>query len=167
MGKKEDLRAAKQAAKAKLSPKPKDQQARDRARAAQRASKPPPKAKDRQAQDHARASAHRNRHQRPKISDETVLAPLSALKTWNNSWLRPFQHHPLPHLQSPQLQRQRRRPRPSLRRGNRATWLNVTFPATRPALLSFSRLESLQLILPRCGSMTRLTPSPVNRSRFY
>ena len=42
MGKKKDLRAAKQAAKAKLSPKPKDQQARDRARAAQRASKPPP-----------------------------------------------------------------------------------------------------------------------------
>ena len=42
---KEDLRAAKRAAKAKLSPKPKDRQAQDHARAAQRASKPPPKAK--------------------------------------------------------------------------------------------------------------------------
>ena len=42
MGKKEDLRAAKRAAKAKLS-KFSPSTARDRARAAQRASKPPPK----------------------------------------------------------------------------------------------------------------------------
>ena len=55
MGKKEDLRAAKRAAKAKLSPKPKDKQPPDRARAAQRASKPPPKAKDQRARNSARA----------------------------------------------------------------------------------------------------------------
>ena len=69
MGKKEDLRAAKQTAKAKLSPKPKDRQARDRARAAQRASKPPPKPKDQQARDRARA-AQRASKPPPKAKDQ-------------------------------------------------------------------------------------------------
>ena len=72
MGKKEDLRAAKRAAKAKLSPST----ARDRARAAQRASKPPPKAK------HQRRNSARDLQRAENLAQQLAqVLPTSSVAT--------------------------------------------------------------------------------------
>ena len=184
MGKKEDLRAAKRAAKAKLSPstardraraaqraskpaKLSPSTARDRARAAQRASKPPPKPKDRQARDRARA-AQRASKPPPKAKDQRRNSA-RALQRAKDLAQQLAQVLPTSSVATPAITPTAAAATapPSItspwQLGNKV----VTFPATRPALLSFSRLESLQLILPRCGSKTRLTPPSVNPSRSY